>query len=72
MTPCSVPSRVRVGDRDRSAGDFSSAIALSPSLRPSGSDIWLLSLEGERKARPFLQTRANEAGGVFLARLRLR
>ena len=28
-------------------------------------DIWLLSLEGERKARPFLQTPANEAGGVF-------
>ena len=31
----------------------------------TGQDIWLLSLEGERQARPFLQTPASEWGGVF-------
>jgi serine/threonine-protein kinase len=29
------------------------------------SDIWLLSLEGDRRARPFLQTQADERGPVF-------
>ncbi len=31
----------------------------------SQEDIWLLSLEGDRNARPFLQTPAREAGGIF-------
>jgi len=34
--PCSVPSRVREGECDRSAGDFSSAIALA---RPKSSSF---------------------------------
>ena len=40
-------------------------LAFTDSDPKSGADIWLLSLEGERKARPFLQTPASEAGGVF-------
>jgi hypothetical protein len=28
-------------------------------------DIWLLSIDGEREAHPFLQTPAAEAGGIF-------
>jgi serine/threonine-protein kinase len=31
----------------------------------TSADIWVLSLEGEREVRPFLQTPALEAGGVF-------
>jgi eukaryotic-like serine/threonine-protein kinase len=31
----------------------------------TGWDIWLLSLDGERKEQPFLQTPSNEGGAVF-------
>jgi len=31
----------------------------------TGSDICVLNLKGERKSRPFLQTPANESGGMF-------
>jgi Tol biopolymer transport system component len=38
---------------------------LSLSLGTSASDIYILSLEGERKARPFLQTSAYEGAAQF-------
>ena len=31
----------------------------------TGWDIWVLEIEGDRKARPFLQTPSNEGGAVF-------
>jgi len=40
-------------------------LAFSDNHPKTSWDIWLLSLEGERKAYPFLQTPAREAGGVF-------
>jgi serine/threonine-protein kinase len=40
-------------------------LAFSDSTPKTDWDIWLLPLEGERKARPFLQTPAGEQGGVF-------
>jgi Tol biopolymer transport system component len=40
-------------------------LAFSKSGPSTGSDIWVLSLKGERKAQPFLQTPANESGALF-------
>jgi tRNA A-37 threonylcarbamoyl transferase component Bud32 len=44
------------------SGKFLSFTEQSPS---TGWDIWLLSLDGGRKERPFLQTPSNEGGAVF-------
>lgn len=71
-TPEKVTSTIAVNSVPLSWSSDGKLLAFRDSDPKSGSDIWLLSLQGERKARPFLQTRANEAGGVFLARLRLR
>ncbi len=40
-------------------------LAFADTHPKTGNDIWLLPLEGERQARPFLQTPASEMGGVF-------
>ena len=40
-------------------------LAFSRSGPTTGSDIWVLNLKGERKPQPFLQTPANESGGMF-------
>jgi Tol biopolymer transport system component len=40
-------------------------LAFSQGSSKTGSDIWLLPLEGERKPRPFLQTAFDENGAKF-------
>jgi serine/threonine-protein kinase len=41
------------------------ALAFTDVHPSSGADIWVLSLDGAREPRPFVQTNAAEAGGAF-------
>jgi Tol biopolymer transport system component len=60
--------RLTTGDNNQSTNSWSpdgQELAFTESGPTTGSDIWVQRLGGDRKARPFLQTRANEGGAAF-------
>jgi serine/threonine-protein kinase len=62
------PERLAPGESLQWPGSWSpdgQALAFSKTDPTTGSDIWVLNLKPERKAQPFLQTPANESGGMF-------
>ena len=62
------PERLTPGEIYQWPGSWSpdgQLLAFSRSGPTTGSDIWVLNLKGERKPQPFLQTPANESGGMF-------
>jgi serine/threonine-protein kinase len=64
-TPEKVTSTTAVNSAPSSWSPDGKWLAFNDALPKTRQDIWLLSLEGDRPARPLLQTPASEAGGVF-------
>ena len=60
--------RLTTGENNQNTNSWSPdgrELAFTESGPATGSDIWVLDLDKERKARPFVQTKANEGGAVF-------
>jgi serine/threonine-protein kinase len=60
--------RLTAGEDQQFAGSWSPdgrVLAFMQDDPATGGDIWVLSLEGDRKARPFLLTPSNEGGAMF-------
>jgi hypothetical protein len=62
------PERLAPGEGYQWPGSWSpdgQVLAFSRTDPATGSDIWMLKLNGELKPQPFLQTPANESGALF-------
>jgi serine/threonine-protein kinase len=62
------PERLTTSENYQSPGSWSrdgQVLAFTEADPTTGSDIWVQNLKGEHKPQPFLQTPANESGGMF-------